>query len=405
MERSEVQFDSVPACIEDIRRGKIVIVVDDEDRENEGDFTMAAEKVTPEAINFMARFGRGLICVPVTREIAERLDLAPMVRENTSNFGTAFTVSVDARRGTTTGISAYDRARTVQVIADPESRAEDLARPGHVFPLIARRGGVLRRAGQTEAAVDLARLAGLQPAGVICEIMNEDGSMARLPELLRLREEHGLKIMTVASLIAHRVRTESLVEVKAETVIPTRLGTFRAICYGSQIDELHHLAFVKGTISEDEPVLVRVHSSCLTGDVFHSLRCDCGEQLEAAMRMIEAEGTGVLLYMNQEGRGIGLVNKLRAYMLQDAGRDTVQANLELGFKPDERDYGIGAQILRHLGVRKIRLLTNNMRKFVALRGYGLEVVERVPIEVPPSKENLRYLRTKREKLGHLLTKI
>jgi len=395
-------FNTIEEAIEDIRQGKIVIVVDDEDRENEGDFIMAAEKVTPEAINFMTKYGRGLICVAMTPERLRELDLHPMVTENTAHMGTQFTVSVDARYGTTTGISAYDRATTIRALVDPRTRPEDLARPGHIFPLRAREGGVLNRAGHTEAVVDLCRLAGLYPAGVLCEIMDEDGTMARVPKLMELARQFGMKIITVRDLIEYRRRTEKLVRRVVTTNLPTAYGHFVLHLYESAVDEHHHIALAKGDVTTPEPVLTRVHSQCLTGDVFGSLRCDCGEQLHKAMRMIEKEGRGVLLYMRQEGRGIGLVNKLLAYRLQDKGKDTVEANEELGFAADLRDYGIGAQILYDLGVRKIRLMTNNPRKIVGLQGYGLEVVERVPIEVPPNEINLRYLETKRDKLGHLI---
>lgn len=396
---------SIEEALEDIRQGKIIILVDDEDRENEGDLTMAAEKVTPEAINFMAKFGRGLICLPLTPEKIDKLGLRLMVRDNQSPFQTAFTVSIEARRGVTTGISAHDRATTILTAADDDCKPSDLVQPGHVFPLRARRGGVLVRAGQTEGSVDLARLAGLKPAAVICEVMNDDGTMARLPDLERFSAQHGLKIATIADLIAYRLRTERLVQRAAVTRLPTYHGDFTAIAYTNSVDKLEHIALVKGDIHPDEPVLVRVHSECLTGDALGSLRCDCGDQLKAALTRIEHEGKGVLLYIHQEGRGIGLINKLKAYQLQDQGCDTVEANEALGFAADLRDYGIGAQILTDLGVRKMRLMTNNPKKMIGLEGYGLTVEERVPIEMPPKPENIDYMRTKCFKMGHALTMI
>ena len=394
----------IEAALEDIRRGKMVILVDDEDRENEGDLTMAAEKVTPEAINFMAKYGRGLICLSLTDERLNELRLPMMVSENTSRFQTAFTVSVDARKGVTTGISAADRAATILIAVDDNAQPEDLVSPGHVFPLRARQGGVLVRTGQTEGSVDLARLAGLKPAGVICEIMKDDGTMARMPDLLIFAEEHGLKIITIADLIKYRLNKESLVRRIVTATIPTKYGgVFTAIAYENDVDPYHHIALVKGEIRPEDTVLVRVHSQCLTGDVFGSRRCDCEEQLHTAMAMVEKEGKGVIVYMRQEGRGIGLVNKLRAYCLQDTGKDTVEANEALGFKADMRDYGIGAQILADIGLHKIRLLTNNPRKIIGLEGYGIEVVERVPIETKPHQENIEYLKAKAKKMGHLLS--
>lgn len=400
--RKETDFATIEEALEEIRSGRMVVVVDDEDRENEGDLTMAAQFVSPQAINFMAVHGRGLICLSLTEERAQALRLYPMARQNQSRFGTAFTVSIEARHGVTTGISAADRARTIQVAIDPGSTADDLVQPGHVFPLVAKPGGVLTRAGQTEAAVDLARLAGLIPAGVICEIMNDDGTMARVPDLVRYCKKHGLKMVTVADLIRYRRRTERLIKQVATVRLPTRFGDFVAHGYESLLDGEQHVALVKGDVAGKENVLVRVHSECLTGDVFHSMRCDCGEQLQAALELIEEEGMGVLLYMAQEGRGIGLLNKLRAYELQEQGRDTVEANVELGFAPDMRDYGIGAQILEDLGLSSIRIMTNNPRKLVGLEGYGLTITERVPLEIKPTEDNLRYLQAKREKMGHIL---
>ncbi len=396
-------FSLVEDLIADIRLGRLVIIVDDEDRENEGDLVCAAAKITPEAINFMATHGRGLICAPITQEAAERLGLPLMVRRNTESHGTNFTVAVDAADGVTTGISASDRAATVAVLANPLSEPRDLVRPGHILPLQAKQGGVLRRAGHTEAAVDLARLAGLEPAGVICEILNEDGTMARLPQLLEFAEKHGLKIGTIESLIDYRRSQEKLIERIERIQLPTDYGNFDLVVYASKLNpDEHHLALVKGEIRSEEPVLVRVHSECLTGDVFGSRRCDCGSQLHSALAQIEEAGSGVLVYMRQEGRGIGLANKIRAYKLQEQGFDTVEANEKLGFGSDLRDYGMGAQILYDLGVRKIRLMTNNPRKVVGLDGHRLEIVEKVPIRVAPNEHNERYLFTKRDKLGHLL---
>jgi 3,4-dihydroxy 2-butanone 4-phosphate synthase/GTP cyclohydrolase II len=395
-------FATVEEAVEEFRRGRMVILVDDEDRENEGDLAIAAEKVTPEAINFMARFGRGLVCLTLTEERADQLELPLMVRENTSPFGTAFTVSIEARGKVTTGISAADRAATIRTAVDPATRPQDLLRPGHVFPLRAKRGGVLKRAGQTEGSVDLARLAGLAPAGVICEIMNEDGTMARVPDLLPFAARHGLPILTVADLIRYRLSHETIVRKVASPKLPSKWGELRVHAYRSDATGEEHLALTLGDVASGEPVLVRVHSQCLTGDIFGSERCDCGLQLELALARIRDEGRGVLLYLLQEGRGIGLLNKLAAYELQDAGHDTVEANERLGFRPDQRDYGVGAQILRDLGVQRMRLMTNNPSKYIALSGYGLEIVDRVPLEVPPSEASREYLRTKRDKLGHLL---
>ncbi len=400
-------FASIPEAIDDIRAGKMVVVVDDEDRENEGDLTIAAEKVTPDVINFMAKHGRGLVCLPMTGDRLDELRIPLMVQdeENSARFGTAFCVPVEAKHGTTTGISAADRARTVLAAIDPRTKPQDLARPGHMFPLRAQPGGVLQRAGQTEAAVDLARLAGLYPAGVICEIMNEDGTMARIPHLELFCRVHAIKLITIRDLIEHRMRHERLVRKIAEANLPTSYGGFRIHAFESLIDGEHHVALVLGEIQPEDEVLVRVHSQCLTGDIFASTRCDCGGQLHKALEMISAAGQGVLLYLRQEGRGIGLVHKIMAYQLQDQGKDTVEANEALGFKADQRDYGIGAQILVELGVQKIRLLTNNPRKFVGLEGYGLKIVDRLAIEIPPSDASRRYLKTKKEKLGHILRSV
>jgi 3,4-dihydroxy 2-butanone 4-phosphate synthase/GTP cyclohydrolase II len=400
------KINTIDEAIDDIVEGKIIILVDDEDRENEGDLCMAAEKVTPEAINFMARHGRGLICLSLSPERVEELKLPMMTDENTSPFGTAFTVSIEAKKGVTTGISAADRARTILTAIDPKTKPEDLARPGHIFPLKARPGGVLQRAGQTEGSVDLARLARLYPAGVICEIMNDDGTMARVPELMEFAKRHNIKMVTIKDLIKYRMRTELFVKRLATVKLPTKYGNeFTAIAYTNDIDNNIHVALVKGEIRPEDEILVRVHSQCLTGDVFGSERCDCGEQLHKAMEMIKKEGKGVILYMKQEGRGIGLINKLKAYELQDKGLDTVEANIRLGFKPDLRDYGIGAQILVDLGVRKMRLMTNNPKKIVGLEGYGLKVVERVSIETKPHEKNIIYLKTKKKKLGHMLDNV
>jgi 3,4-dihydroxy 2-butanone 4-phosphate synthase/GTP cyclohydrolase II len=394
---------SIEDAIKDIRNGKMVILVDDEDRENEGDLTMAAQFVTPEAINFMAKYGRGLICLSLTGEQVDALGLPMMVDNNTSQYHTGFTVSIEARKGVSTGISAADRSHTIQTAVADDARPEDLARPGHVFPLRAREGGVIVRAGQTEGSVDLSRLAGLKPAGVICEIMSDDGTMSRMPALEEFSAEHGIGICTIADLIEYRMRTESFVERRVEAVVPTCYGgEFNVIVFENQVDDFQHIAMIKGEIDPEEPVLVRVHSECLTGDIFGSLRCDCGDQLHKTMEMIGEAGQGVVLYIRQEGRGIGLVNKLKAYQLQDQGLDTVEANIELGFKADERNYGIGAQVLVDLGIRKMRLITNNPKKMVGLQGYGLEIVEQVPIEIPPNDCNRKYLECKRLKMGHLL---
>jgi 3,4-dihydroxy 2-butanone 4-phosphate synthase/GTP cyclohydrolase II len=396
------QFARIEEAVAAVRAGKMVIVADDEDRENEGDLTMAAERITPQAINFMAKFGRGLICLAMTPERLDELDIPLMVSKNSSRFETAFCVSIEARERTTTGISAADRAATVLAAIDSETRPADLIRPGHVFPLRAKSAGVLARAGQTEAAVDLARLAGLSPAGVICEIMNEDGSMARVPELRKFALRHNILLVTIADLINYRLRTDSVVKCVASTRLPTEYGEFHLHAFENQIDQQTHIALVRGDIEDGQDVLVRVHSQCLTGDVLRSVRCDCGAQLDKALRRIAAEGRGVLLYLSQEGRGIGLANKIRAYSLQDEGLDTVEANERLGFKPDQRDYGIGVQILREIGVRSMRLLSNNPRKLVAIEGYGISVTEWLPLEIPASPSTLRYLTTKRNKLGHVL---
>ncbi|MBE3071455.1 MAG: bifunctional 3,4-dihydroxy-2-butanone-4-phosphate synthase/GTP cyclohydrolase II [Acidobacteria bacterium] len=400
-----MDLDSIDDALSALRSGAIIVVVDDEERENEGDFVMAAEKVTPGAINFLSKHGRGLICLPATRERLQQLDLHPMVARNTASLGTSFTVSVDAAHGITTGISAHDRARTVSVFVDPRSVPVDLARPGHIFPLEARPGGVLQRAGHTEAVVDLCRVAGLYPAGVLCEILDDDGSMARLPRLRQLADQFGLRLVSIADLITYRRRHEKLVRREVEVDLPTRFGPFRLIAYSTSVDDAAHLALVKGEVPGDRPVLVRVHSECMTGDLFHSERCDCGEQMEAALQAITDRGSGVFLYMRQEGRGIGLLNKLKAYRLQDEGSDTVEANRRLGFPADLREYGLGAQILADLGVTAMELITNNPRKIVGLDSHGLRVVARVPLEVRPNARNREYLATKKTRLGHLLEQV
>jgi len=399
----KIKLNSIEEAIEDVRQGKIIIAVDDEDRENEGDFIVAAELINPEIVNFMTKFGRGLICVSLTEERCRELDLSPMVGQSTAIHSTSFTVSVDKiGDGCTTGISAIDRSKTIQALVSPDTKPEDLGRPGHIFPLIAKNRGVLQRAGHTEAAVDLSRIAGLHPSGVLVEIMNDDGTMARLPELLQIAKQFDIKIITIQDLIAYRLRTESLIEVGVSVKLPTKYGDFRLVPFLQKSNGLEHIALIKGTWEKNQAILVRVHSSCVTGDIFGSLRCDCGDQLHTALKLIEQEGCGVLVYMMQEGRGIGLFNKMKAYKLQEQGFDTVDANIELGFQPDERDYGVGAQILKSLGIQKMKLLTNNPRKRVGLEAYGLEIVENVPIIIKPNKYNSFYLQTKSEKLGHFL---
>jgi 3,4-dihydroxy 2-butanone 4-phosphate synthase/GTP cyclohydrolase II len=396
-------ISTIQEAIDDIRGGKMIILVDDEDRENEGDLCMAGQFVSPETINFMARYGRGLICLSLSEEMADKLKLQPMVQENKARFGTAFTISIEARNGVTTGISAADRATTIKTAVNPEAKPEDLVSPGHVFPIRARRGGVLVRTGQTEGSVDLCRLAGLTPAGVICEIMRDDGTMARMPDLEVFAREYNLKIVTIADLIDYRMQNESLIRRVAQATIPTCYGgDFNIIVYENDVDQMQHIALVKGEIGKGDEVLVRVHSECLTGDIFASKRCDCGDQLHCAMKMVEEEGKGIIVYMRQEGRGIGLVNKIKAYALQEEGKDTVEANIALGFKPDLRDYGIGAQILVDLGVHRMRLMTNNPKKIVGLEGYGIEITKRIPLEIHPNDNNIRYMQTKQKKMGHLL---
>jgi len=396
-------ISTIQEAIDDIRRGKMIILVDDEDRENEGDLCMAAQFVSAESVNFMARYGRGLICLSLSEEMADKLKLQPMVQENKARFGTAFTISIEARNGVTTGISAADRATTIKTAVNPEAKPEDLVSPGHVFPIRARKGGVLVRTGQTEGSVDLCRLAGLTPAGVICEVMRDDGTMARMPDLEVFAREYNLKIVTIADLIDYRMQNESLIRRVAQATIPTCYGgDFNIIVYENDVDQMQHIALVKGEIGKGDEVLVRVHSECLTGDIFASKRCDCGDQLHCAMKMVEEEGKGVIVYMRQEGRGIGLVNKIKAYALQEEGKDTVEANIALGFKPDLRDYGIGAQILVDLGVHRMRLMTNNPKKIVGLEGYGIEITKRIPLEINPNDDNIRYMQTKQKKMGHLL---